>query len=383
MRPGAYGLGPKQLFQELETSQANLRQLAEETGGVAFVGRNDFNQAFDRIVQENSSYYVSGTTPPTIGVTEGCGTSACALPAIPIRRSRIASDTRRREDERRAIPRPANRSIRARALTAELMQTMASPLPKTGLQLKVSAIAKKGVGKNTDIEVLIDTLGKDLTFTEKNGTFNNRLSMSVGVFNKEGKSVAAERPDVDLNLRPGDACPRDAARRAHSEAFVGSSRSISGSRRGAGQREDQAGQRAFRPRRAGLYEESDRAEQYRARRDRRSRGLFASKPGFDPFNGLLPGAPTALAGVSRTTARSQSAAEVYVNKLTPTHRIDITATVKADDGRVVFTNTEERSSEELHGTPGGLWLRDAHPHQGLDAGALRADDRSQVASHGC
>ena len=59
LAPGADGLGPKQLFQELQTSQANLRQLAEETGGVAS-GRNDFNQAFDRIVQENSSYYVLG-----------------------------------------------------------------------------------------------------------------------------------------------------------------------------------------------------------------------------------------------------------------------------------------------------------------------------------
>jgi hypothetical protein len=46
------------------------------------------------------------------------------------------------------------------------------------------------------------TPGKDLTFTEKNGTFNNRLSMQIGVFNKEGKSIGAERPDVDLALRP-------------------------------------------------------------------------------------------------------------------------------------------------------------------------------------
>ena len=47
-------------MQELQTSQQNLRQLAEETGGVAFVGRNNFDDAFDRIVQENSSYYVLG-----------------------------------------------------------------------------------------------------------------------------------------------------------------------------------------------------------------------------------------------------------------------------------------------------------------------------------
>ena len=57
---GALQLGPKQLFQELNTSQTNLRQLAEETGGIASVGSNDFDKAFDRIVQENSSYYVLG-----------------------------------------------------------------------------------------------------------------------------------------------------------------------------------------------------------------------------------------------------------------------------------------------------------------------------------
>ena len=102
------------------------------------------------------------------------------------------------------------------------------------MQLRVSAIAKKGVGKNMDIEVLIDTLGKDLTFTEKNGTFNNRLSMSVGVFNKEGKSVTAERPDVDLNLRPETHARVHAERRAYSAAFVRASWTISGSRRGAG-----------------------------------------------------------------------------------------------------------------------------------------------------
>ena len=52
LAPGAYGLGPKQLFQELNTSQQNLRQLAEETGGVPFVGRNDFNEAFELMMKK-------------------------------------------------------------------------------------------------------------------------------------------------------------------------------------------------------------------------------------------------------------------------------------------------------------------------------------------
>ena len=43
----------------------SLRTLAEETGGFAAVDSNDFAQAYERIVRENSSYYVLGYYPPS------------------------------------------------------------------------------------------------------------------------------------------------------------------------------------------------------------------------------------------------------------------------------------------------------------------------------
>ena len=199
---GAYGLGPKQLQQELMTSQQNLRQLAEETGGVAFVGRNDFDAAFDRIVQENSSYYVLGyysTNERRDGRMRNITVRVAGYPEAQVTYRKRYAAPRGRAPKNTAAGKPLDPS---KTLTAELVSTMASPLPKTGIQLRVTAIAKKGAGKNSDVEVLIDTLGRDLTFSEKNGTFNNRLSLSVGVFNKQGKSVFTERPDVDLNLRP-------------------------------------------------------------------------------------------------------------------------------------------------------------------------------------
>ena len=77
------------------------------------------------------------------------------------------------------------------------------------------------------------------------------------------------------------------------------------------------------------------------------------RPGYDPFNGLLPGAPSALREFPNDSEIA-AAVEVYDNKPAPAHRIDMTATVRADDGNVVFSNTDERSSEELHGTPGAF-----------------------------
>jgi len=63
-----------------------------------------------------------------------------------------------------------------------------------------------------------------------------------------------------------------------------------------------------------------------------------------------------------------AAVEVYDNKPTPTHGIDVTARVKADDGRIVFNKHEERSSEELHGTPGGFGYTFRIPLQGWTPG---------------
>jgi VWFA-related protein len=368
LAPGAYGLGPKQLFQELQTSQQNLRQLAEETGGVAFVGQNDFNQAFDRIVEENSSYYVLGyysTNERRDGRLRNISVRVAGQPDTQVTyRKRYAAPRGNRTPKNTAAGKPLDPS---KGLTAELLQTMASPLPKTGLQLRLTAIAKKGVGKTTDVEVLVDTLGKDLTFSEKGGTFNNRLSMSVGIFDKQGKSVAAERPDVDLNLRP--------------ETF---------------QRVTANGVRILRHLSVppGRYQirvaaqDSAKVKQGSAHLDMdipdftkpaialssvaiastADRAVYSPpKPGFDPFNGLLPGAPSALREFPNDTEIA-AAVEVYDNKPNPPHRLDITARVKADDGRVVFTNTEERSSEELHGTPGGFGYSVRIPIKGWTPG---------------
>ena len=54
------GLGPGSIFNEVRLAQDSLRVMGEETGGFAVVNKNDFRDAFQRIVDDNSSYYVLG-----------------------------------------------------------------------------------------------------------------------------------------------------------------------------------------------------------------------------------------------------------------------------------------------------------------------------------
>ena len=61
------------LQNELRLQHNSLRTLAEETGGFAVINTNSFENTFNRIVEENSSYYV--LAPITRPIRSGTGSS--------------------------------------------------------------------------------------------------------------------------------------------------------------------------------------------------------------------------------------------------------------------------------------------------------------------
>jgi hypothetical protein len=76
------------------------------------------------------------------------------------------------------------------------------------------------------------------------------------------------------------------------------------------------------------------------------------KPDVD-LRQVLPGPPAA----ARSFPQSDQIAfftDVYDNDLSAVHTLDITATLTADDGRVVYKNAEERSTADLAGKRGGF-----------------------------
>src|SRR5205814_338912 len=59
------GIGARSMLNEIQMSQDSLRELSNETGGFAVVNRNQFADAYQRIVEDNSSYYVLAYYPPS------------------------------------------------------------------------------------------------------------------------------------------------------------------------------------------------------------------------------------------------------------------------------------------------------------------------------
>ena len=61
--PNAPSIGPGSSSEQLRLAQDSLRILSDMTGGFAAVNSNDFGQAFERIVRDNSTYYLLGFNP--------------------------------------------------------------------------------------------------------------------------------------------------------------------------------------------------------------------------------------------------------------------------------------------------------------------------------
>ena len=98
------------VFEETRRSQDSLRPLAAETGAIAAVDRNDFTATFDRIIRDNSNYYVLGYYSPN-GKRDGRFRKVdvkVRRPGVTVRA--LAATSRRRASRRRRTRRHPRRA---------------------------------------------------------------------------------------------------------------------------------------------------------------------------------------------------------------------------------------------------------------------------------
>lgn len=368
------GLGPRSLQRELQLAQDNLRMLATETGGFAVVNTNDFVTAFDRIVAENSSYYLLGYYP-TNNRRDG------RRRKIDVRVRRPGLQVRARDGYVEARGRaPAPAALRVAGTPPALDETVSSPLPLGGLTLSATAAAFRGEAPNASVSIVLETRGSDLRLATQNGKYAGKLELSAVAVDRDGKVKRTGRSTVTLDLRP--------------ETFARMSelgvRFLSRLELPAGR---------YQLRLGALSTESG---------VRGSVFYDLEVPDFQKgpmtMSGLLVTSesagrvPTAQADAQvadalpapPTTQREfpigdelAAFAEVYDNQPSPPHMVDITTNVLTDEGRMVFTNSESRSSTELQGKAGGYGYTTRIPLKGFAPGlyVLRVEARTRTGQN--
>jgi VWFA-related protein len=187
----ATGIGARGLQNELFLSQMNLRALAEETNGYAAVNSNDFTGAFDRIVRDNSSYYVLAYYPAQ-NRRDG------KFHKIQVRVSRPGVTVR----ARRGYIAPRVRSVSTKATpgassSPAVTEALNSPIGVSDLAMRVFAAPFKGTAPNASVLFGVEMSGRDLSLDS-----GAKIEIAYFAVDASGKTKAGKTETVTLNLRP-------------------------------------------------------------------------------------------------------------------------------------------------------------------------------------
>jgi hypothetical protein len=104
-------------------------------------------------------------------------------------------------------------------------------------------------------------------------------------------------------------------------------------------------------------------------------------PSVNEFKDVLPAPPTAAREFSRDDVLAIFT-EIYDNIGSTAHRVAITASVLSDEGKMMFTTSDERRSEELQGASGGYGYTTKIPLTGIPPGryVLRVEAKSLLGN---
>ena len=360
------GAGLNSLQNELRLSQDSLRVLAANTGGFAAVNQNDFNSAFDRIVQENSQYYLLGYYSNNSRRDGRYRKIQIRVTRPGLRVVRARNGYYEPRGRRPADPKPAANPVLAAAL--------ASPLPVAGLPLKVFAGAYKGEAPNAAVAVVLELDASKLDFVEANGTFNEALEFVSAATDSKGKVFGGERQTANLTLKP------DTYARAKERGFrVLTQMNLPPGhyqlRLAAGNRNGKAGSVLYDLEVPEFYKE--KFVMSGVALTAASAGLTPTVKAKDPLGDFLPGPPIATREFE-VGDTLMFFAEFYEGGSSSPHMVDLKAELRAEGGRVVREAAEQRSSAEVRGG-GGYGFAGRLPLSDLEPGlyVLHVEGRSR------
>jgi hypothetical protein len=217
--------------------------------------------------------------------------------------------------------------------------------------MRLFAAPYKGTPPNAAITLAVELNINALKFTQKNGTYNDGLNVVTFVTDSDGKTRVNEKATVDLTLMPATYA------RARSDGF----RVTSAVNLPPGRYQlrvsaaDSAGVAGSVVRTLVVPDFYKQPLVMSGLTVLSASGVLAptAKAKDDPVGLLLMRPPT----TARDFARDDQLvlfAELYENQQNAQpHKVDLSTEVRAEGGRVVFSNSEERSSTDLQGGRGG------------------------------
>jgi VWFA-related protein len=361
------GIGQGSLQNELRLSQDSLRTLSEETGGFAVVNRNDFTTAFQRIVEDNSSYYVLAYYPPD--------PRPGRIHKIDVRLTRPGLTVRARKAYLTPKKVDPPKTTSNNPSTPELREALDSPLPVSGLTMHVFAAPFKGVAPNASVLFGVELRGRDMKVDP-----NSKILLSYIAIDATGKVRGGNTDSLTLtNLKPeSKARIEQSGLRMLNRLDLPpgkyqlriAAHDSSGGNVGSVQYDLEVPDYTKAPfAMSGLVLTSG------------SGTVFPTVKADEQLKPMLPGPPVAMRAFPQNDEIALFT-EVYDNSGSTAHKVDIVTTVTTDEGKVMFKTDEVRDSSDLGGKRGGYGYATRVPLKDLATGSyvLKVEAKSRLGS---
>jgi VWFA-related protein len=328
-------LGTQGIERDLRNAQDNLRMLAEQTGGLSIVNSNDFAGGFERIVRDNSTYYVLGyySEPDAKGGKFRKIEVRLRRPGL-----RVRARTGYVTPDPKAKARVAEPNSRA---SSALRDALSSPIPAGNLPMTVFAAAFKGDARHASVLVAAEIDGGSLRFQQRDATFVDDLQFSLIAAGQDGKIAETNSGNVALAVKP----------EIQQRIVRNGVRFLSRIPLPPGRYQLRVAARETGGGAASVVHYDLEVPDFTNEPiaisglvlTTTSAGEMATTRPDGPLQAVLPMPPTA----ARTFARGEVMtvyAEVYDNVKQPPHGLDIVTTVRGVNGQTVFSSHTERSS---------------------------------------
>ena len=352
-------------------SQDSLRELAAETGGFSSINQSRLDGTFERIVRENSAYYLLGYSPSN-------DTRDGRYRRVQVRVNRPGLTLRFRNGYAAASgppPLPGSSS----AARSEVVAALTSPFPTSGIPMTVFAAPFRGSGRTAAVAVAIEMDASKLFFIERNGLYTERVEVLHSATDGRGQRHAPLRHELALNLKPDTygrvlrsglrVLTQIELQPGRYQLRVAAGSATSGQAGGVLYDLDVPDFTSRDLTMSGLVLTSSRAAD----------AVTIAHPQVSP----IFRAPAITARDLDGDDTLEVFGEVYENlRGGPAHTVEIATTLQTDAGRVVRRSVETRSSTELREGGGGYGFSATVPLSGLDPGiyVIHAEARSNVGS---
>jgi VWFA-related protein len=340
--------------------RADLAALAHVTGGFSLSNSENFAGAFERMVREQSTYYL-------LGFNSGYEKRDGRYVKLEVRVKRPGLRVQTRDGYVAPV---GKASAAAAAITPRpsFSDAIASAIATPGVPMRVFAAAYKGAGRNAAVVLAVEVDAAQLELVEANGVFTGRMDVGFVATDAKKKITRSPRYTTTFAMKP----------ETHQRFEKNGMRLIlqADLPEGRYQLRVAAGGAA----RAGSVVYDLEVPDFTktplilsgvSLTSSAAAAAVTRQLGGDLLGDVLPHPPTA----SRTFAPDETLvlyAEVYENlRTTAPHPIFMTTELRGDDGRIVRMVSEQRASSDPQRKSGGyafaprLSLEDVPPGQYL------------------